>query len=247
MTWHAKARGFSIIGLLVMVVLVLCPPVVFAVEPTLPSSVDVYWQSTRAVAAPGVISVVILDEEIAHAQLGNDTIDFAGLKRGSTIALVYINGNPTSIVVHVIEHPTSVIPPSLLAREAELAHGTVGSDYQRSHSTGTSSFVVADYFSWSQHVGDDHLDASSQFEENNQFGGPELNLRSGNINYRTPHLALNLIDFSQTLTGELGEDRVSSFTAPPFVQLRGAALTLEHGRNEYSFFAGARSHIISYL
>jgi hypothetical protein len=239
MTWPAKPRRFSIIGLLVIVVLVVCPPLIFPAESTIPSSVDVYWQSTRAIVAPGVISVVILDEEIAHAQLGNDTIDFAGLKRGNTIALVYINGTPTSIVVHVIEHPTSVISPSLLRREAELAHGTVGSDYESSHSGGTSSFILADYFSWSQHVGDDQLDASSQFEENNQFGGHEFNLRSGNITYRTPHLAINVIDFSQTLTGELGEDRVNSFSAPPFVQLRGAGVTLELGRNEYSLFAGS--------
>ena len=59
----------------------------FAAEPGVPSSVDVYWLSTRVIAAPGVTSVLVLDDEIAHAQLGNETIEFAGLSRGDTVAL----------------------------------------------------------------------------------------------------------------------------------------------------------------
>src|SRR5207302_9004397 len=90
-----------------------------AVEPAVPSSVDVYWESTRTIAAAGVTSVVVLDEEIAHAQLGNDTIEFAGLSRGETVALAYVQGKPVSIVVLVIQHPLSVVPPIILRGDAE--------------------------------------------------------------------------------------------------------------------------------
>jgi len=219
-------------------VLILVCPWAFSVEPGLASSVDVYWKSTHSIAAPGVTSVIILDEEVAHAELGNEVITFAGLSRGETVALAYVNGAPVSIIVHVIERPMKMIPPSLLRRESELAHGTVGSDFQISNSGGTSNYALFDSFSWSQQVGDNRLDAVSQFENSNQFGGHSVNLRTGSIAYRTPGFALNLIDFSQTLTGETGEDRINQFSAPGGVGLRGASLNLYRGKNEFSVFGG---------
>src|SRR5262249_13091227 len=84
-------------------VLILVCPWAFSVEPGVASSVDVYWKSTHSIAAPGVTSVIILDAEVAHAELGNEVITFAGLSRGETVALAYVNGAPVSIIVHVIE------------------------------------------------------------------------------------------------------------------------------------------------
>lgn len=219
--------------------LFVCGPKLFAVEPTVSSSVEVYWQSTRAIATPGVTSVIVLDEEIAHAQLGNDTIEFAGLSRGDTVALAYVDGKPFSIVVHVIPHPLKVIPPSLRRREAEFAHGVFGSDVQISSAQNTSNVVFLSSLGWSQQVGDHYLDFSSQVEDNTQFGGHEANLRTAAISYRTPHVMVNAIDFNQSLSGALGEDRVNNFSTPSIMQLRGGAVTLDQGRNEFSFFAGA--------
>src|SRR5215813_2105597 len=108
---------------LLLSALLVCAPKSLALEPIVPSSIDVYWQSTRTIAAPGVTSVIVLDEDIAHAQLGNDTIEFAGLSRGETVALAYVDGKPFSIVVHVIPHPLKVVPPSLQRRQSEFAHG----------------------------------------------------------------------------------------------------------------------------
>src|SRR5437868_4519086 len=139
---------------LLLALLLVCVPKFFAVEPAVPSSVDVYWKSTRTIAAPGVTSVVVLDEEIAHAQLGNDTIEFAGLSRGETVALAYVQGKPVSIVVHVIQHPLAVVPPSLLRRDAEFAHGVFGSDVQIASSASSSNVVLLSSLGWSQQVGD---------------------------------------------------------------------------------------------
>jgi hypothetical protein len=209
----------------------------FAVEPVVPSSVDVYWKSTHAISAPGVTSVIVLDEEVAHAQLGNDVIEFAGLSRGETVALAYVKGNPVSIVVHVIERPVAVIPPSLLQRQAEMAHGTFGSDVQASNGAG-SSLLALSSMSWSQQTGDAHLDVNSLVEDNSQFGGHTANLRTGGISYRMPHLAINVIDFNQTLTGASPEDHINNFSSPGVTELRGAAVAFQQGKNEYDFFAG---------
>ena len=238
MVFGNKPKVVAGAACLLLALILVFPPPIFSVEPVVVSSVDVYWKSIHSIAAPGVTSVVVLDEEIAHAELGNEVITFAGLSRGETVALAYVNGAPVSIVVHVIEHPIKIIPPSLLRRESELAHGTLGSDFQISNSGGTSNYTLFDSFSWSQQVGDNRLDAVSQFENNNQFGGHAVNLRTGSIAYRTSGFALNLVDFSQSLTGETGEDRINQFSAPGGAGLRGASLSLYRGKNEFSFFGG---------
>src|SRR5581483_6315569 len=204
-----------------------------------PSSVDVYWNSTRTVVVPGITTVVVLDEQIAHAQIGNDTIEFAGLTRGDTVALAYVKGAPLSIVVHVINRPTKIIPPGLLQRESELGHGVIGSDVQMSSSPVSSSYVVVDSLSWEQSIGNNRVSAISQFENDSQLGGHDVNLRSGSVLYATPNVTLNLVDFSQALTGELGEDRLNNFSPSSSAGLRGAGLTLKSGKNEFSFFGGS--------
>lgn len=237
MRWAVKANILATAGSILLGILVSAHGA-YGVEPQIPSSVDVYWKSTRAITVPGVSTVIVLDDEIANAQIGNDTIEFVGLSRGQTVALAYINGVPVSIVVHVVEHPVKVIPPSLLQREAEMAHGTFGTDVQTSDSSGGSSFLVLDSMSWSQRMGDHRLDVSSQIEDNSQFAGHTLNLRTGAVAYHAPDMTLNFLDFSQSLTGELGEDRINNFSSPSSAGLRGADITLERGKNEFSFFAG---------
>ena len=239
MTVARRTRSTATAVCLLLAGLFVCAPKSLALEPTVLSSVDVYWQSTRTIAAPGVTSVIVLDEEIAHVQLGNDTIEFAGLTRGETVALAYIDGKPFSIVVHVIPHPLKVVPPSLQRRESEFAHGVVGSDVQLSSVQNTSHVTWLSSLGWSQQVGDHYLDFSSQVEDNTQFGGHEANLRTASINYRTPHLTVNAIDFNQSLSGSLGEDRVNNFSTPSIMQLRGGAVTLGSGKNEFSLFAGS--------
>jgi hypothetical protein len=218
--------------------ILVCAQLAFAAEPAMPSSVDVYWKSTRTIVAPGVSTVVILDDDVAHAEIGNDTIEFAGLARGNTVALAYVNGVPISIVVHVIEHPITVIPPRLLRREQEMAHGSFGSDFQRS-SGNSSNFTILNSLSWSQQIGDHAMNFNSQVEDNSQFGGHTANLRTAGLSYRTPTVALNVFDFSQSLSGASPEDHVNNFSSPSIMELRGASLTLLHGKNEYTLFGGS--------
>jgi len=238
MTVARRTRSTATAVCLLLAALFVCAPESLALEPSVPSSVDVYWQSTRTIAVPGVTSVIVLDEEIAHAQLGNDTIEFAGLSRGETVALAYVAGKPFSVVVHVIPHPLKVVPPSLQRRDAEFAHGVVGSDVQFSNVQNNSHVAWLSSLGWSQQVADHYMDFSSQVEDNTQFGGHEANLRTAAISYRTPHLAVNAIDFNQSLSGALGEDRINNFSTPSIIQLRGGAVTINNGKNEFSVFAG---------
>lgn len=211
-----------------------------AVEPALPSSVDVYWKATRTIVVPGVSTVVVLDEDIAHAQIGNDTVEFAGLTRGDTVVLAYVNGMPVSIVVHVIDRPVNIVPPSLLRRQAEMAHGVIASDVQTtSGNSNGSNYTLLSSLAWEQQVGDHSMNFTSQVEDNNQFGGHGTNLRTASLNYRTPGFSLNLIDFSQTITGATPEDRINSFSSGNDVQLRGAGVTVGSARNRLSLFAGS--------
>lgn len=231
-------RSVATAACLLLGTIFVCVPA-FAVEPAMPASVEVYWKSTRTIAAPGATTVVILEDEIAHAEIGVDTIEFAGLSRGDTVALAYVKGLPVSIVVHVIDHPVQIIPPSLRQHDSEMAHGTFGSDFQTTNSGNSSPITLVNSLSWSQQVGDHAMDFNSQVEDDSQFGGHSANLRSGALSYRTPHTALYVLDFSQSLTGASGEDRINNFSSPSSVLLRGAGLTLRQGKNEYSFFGGS--------
>src|SRR5690349_7796900 len=224
---------------LLFAALLVYPHTASANDSAAPSSVEVYWNSTRTVVVPGVTTVVVLDEQIANAQMGNDTIEFAGLARGDTVALAYVKGAPVSIVVHVIDRPTKIIPPGLLQRESELGRGVIGSDVQMSSSSASSSYVVVDSLSWEQSIGDHRFSAISQFENSSQLVGHDVNLRSGSVVYTTPNLTLNLMDFSQALTGELGEDRLNNFSPSSSAGLRGAGLTVRSGKNEFAFFGGS--------
>jgi hypothetical protein len=237
MGWTRKPCILAIAGWILLGILVSAPGA-HAVEPQIPTSVDVYWKSTRTISVPGVTTVIILDDEIAQAQVGNDTIEFVGLSRGQTVALAYVNGNPVSIVVHIVEHPIKIVPPSLLQRELEMAHGSIGTDVQASTSPSGSSFLILDNMSWSQRIGDHQLYVMTQVEDNSQFGGNTTNLRSGAIAYSTPRMAVNLLDFSQSLSGESGEDHINNFSTPSSAGLRGVDVTMNRGKDQFSFFAG---------
>src|SRR5215472_15961311 len=92
-----------------------------------PSLVEVYWQSSKTVVAPGITNLIILDPEIARAEVGYDTIQFFGLERGETVALGYRNDKPVSIRVRVLQRPPLIVSPAMLRRQSEMASGTISS------------------------------------------------------------------------------------------------------------------------
>jgi len=99
--------------------------------------------------------------EIAGAQLATTPLKFVGLSRGETVALAYVNQTPISIVIHVIGASREIIPPSLLRREAELAHGIYGSDFQTSNSMKLE-FRFLNSLAWSQQSGRQRLDVTAR-------------------------------------------------------------------------------------
>lgn len=206
---------------------------------TEPSSVEVYWQSSRSVVVPGVTSVVVLDENIARATAGTDRIRFDGLQRGDTVALVYVGGEPLSIIVHVVGRPLAPLAADHRRQRLELGEGVFGSTVQVARFNGQSTVLFLNDFSWAQEIGKDRLDIRGMLESSNHVGGHAMNLRSGSISYLTPHAQFEALDFSTSLTGDAGGEQSNPYAVADFVQLRGAAVTLHRGANRFSFFAGA--------
>src|SRR5215813_14347007 len=204
-----------------------------------PSFVELYWQSTKTVSAQGITNLIILDPEIAKAEVSADSIQFFGLGRGETVALGYRNDKPVSIRVRVIPRPDIVISPAMLRRQSEMAQGTVSSNVQVSDSNGLSTVSVLSGLTWSQLAGDDgHLNIATQVEDNDFAGGHAFNIRHGSIAYFNPRMQIQALDFIVSLTNNGPQRYLSPFAISDSLELRGAALTLVRGDNQYMFFGG---------
>src|SRR5579864_5377563 len=142
-----------------------------------PSLVEIYWQSSKTVSAPGVTNLIILDPEIAKAEIAYDTIQFFGLGRGETVALGYRNGSPVSIRIRVIPRPPIIISPAALRRQSEMAQGMIGSTVQIFDGGGANTVAALNTFSWTQMAGSDgRLDINTQVEDNDIAGGHAFNI-----------------------------------------------------------------------
>src|SRR5215469_6845809 len=104
-----------------------------------PSLVEMYWQSSKTVSASGITNLIILDPDIAKAEVSSDSIQFFGIGRGETVALGYRNGNPVSIRIRVIPRPPIIISPDALRRQAEMAQGMFGSSAQVFNGNGATT------------------------------------------------------------------------------------------------------------
>ncbi len=207
-------------------------------EGSIPSLVEVYWQSSKTVVAPGITNLIVLDQDIAQAETGYDTVKFFGVERGETVALGYLNGKPVSMRVRVIQRPMAVISPGTLRRQAEMAQGSVSSNVQTSSSGGITTVALVNGFSWSQLAGSNgRLDFTSQVEDDSFSGGHGFNLRTASAFYHDPHLEVRALDFSASLIGGGPQPNLAS-SFSDFVALRGASVSLNSGDNHYDFFAG---------
>lgn len=204
-----------------------------------PPLVEIYWQSSKTISAAGVTNLIILDPEIAKAQLGYDSVQIFGLQRGETVALGYRNGEPVSIRIRVIQRPIIGLSPAALRRQSEMAQGTVGSNVQIFSSQGVSTVSALNSFSWTQvSGGDGRLDINTQVEDNDVAGGHEFNIRHGSISFINPRMQVQALDYIVSLTDNGPQHYLSPFSVSDSVELRGAALSLKRGDNHYSFFAG---------
>ncbi len=206
----------------------------------LPTLVEVYWNSKRTVVAPGITNVIVLDPEIASAELGSDTIEFSGLQRGETVALGYRNETPVSIRIRVVQRPSTAISPAMLRRQSEMAQGLVSSNLQLSNSSGNSTLSVLNGLSWSQAMANDtHLDIETQVEDNDFQGGHAFNIRHGAVDFRNPNLEVRALDFIVSLTDNGIQRYMSPYSTSDSVELRGGAISLKRGDNQYMLFGGS--------
>src|ERR1041385_3404486 len=143
------------ISLLVSLLLVSGAPA--AVTPTeVPSVVEVTWQTTRTVYAPGVTSAFSLDDEGVHVSTGPDLIQVTGVTRArEVVVLLWFGERRQSVLVRVIDPPDVAPSPPLRHNFAELAgHGFVSTSMQStSGSDGGPSFFFTHSFAWDQPLG----------------------------------------------------------------------------------------------
>jgi hypothetical protein len=204
-----------------------------------PSLVEVYWQSSKTIVAPGITNLVVLDPDITRAETGYDTIIFFGLVRGETVVLGYAGNKPVSIRVRVLARPPVVVSPEMLRRQAEMGQGIISSNVQGSAGNGSTSFDVLSGVSWSQPMGPDgHFDFIGQIEDNDTAYSHPFNLRSASVFYHSPGMEVRGLDFSVDLVGGGPQRDIGGFSFNDFAQLRGAGVTLNRGQNRYTFFAG---------
>ncbi len=204
-----------------------------------PSFVEIYWQSSKTVPAAGITNLVILDPDIAKAEVAYDSIQIFGVGRGETVALGYRNGNPVSIRIRVIPHPPIIISPAALRRQSEMAQGMIGSSAQVFNGAGTTTVSALNSFSWTQLAGSDgRLDINSQVEDSDIAGGHVFNIRHGAVSFVNPSMQVHALDYIVSLTDNGPQHYLSPFSVSDSVELRGAAVTLKRGDNQYTFFGG---------
>jgi hypothetical protein len=204
-----------------------------------PTLVEVYWQWSRTVSVPELSNIVVLDPEIAKVEQAIDGLQVFGLARGETVVLGYLHDKPVSIRVRVIPRPIATISPSLLRRQGEMAQGMFGSTVQIANNSGQTTTAVLSNFSWTQPAGSDgRLYINTEVEDNDYLGGHVFNIRHGSIGYRSPGMDVSLLDNLVSLTNNGPQRYVTPLAYSDSVELRGGALTLKHGANQYMFFGG---------
>lgn len=204
-----------------------------------PSLVEIYWLSSKTISAPGVTNLIILDPEIAKAEIASDSIQIFGVGRGETVALGYRNGAPVSIRIRVIQRPAVMLSPDALRRQSEMAQGMFGSTVQIFDSGTTRTVSALNTFSWTQIAGGDgRLDINTQTEENDIAGTHVFNIRHGAISFVDPGIQVQALDYVVSLTDNGPQHYLSPFSVSDSVELRGASLTLKRGDNQYTLFGG---------
>ena len=204
-----------------------------------PSFVEIYWQSSKTVPAAGITNLVILDPEIAKAEVAYDSIQIFGIGRGETVALGYKDGSPVSIRIRVIPRPPIIIAPDALRRQSEMAQGMIGSSVQIFDGAGTTTVSAVSAFSWSQLAGNNgRLDINTQVEDSDIAGGHAFNVRHGAISFVNPGIQVQALDYTMSLTDNGPQHYLSPFSVSDSIALRGAAVTLKRGDNQYTVFGG---------
>ncbi len=204
-------------------------------------TVEVYLNGRKALSAAGVTSVVVLDESVCRAEVSNGQIQFFGISRGETVAFAFVQDRHVQVLIRVIERPARPVPPTLLTGAAPEAtgHGSVGTSAQAAIApNGDAAYFFLHQFQWQEQAKGDRLTIRGQAQDSTIPGSPLFNANSASIVYGTAKVNLSLVDFPLEVNGGL-EAKVSSFSTYNAYPIRGAAVTLKRGDDEYEFFGGA--------
>ncbi len=222
-------------------VVVLCPAVWGQSMDAngIPSLVEVYWQWSRTINLPGLSNLIVLDPDVARVEVAGEGLQIFGLSRGETVVVGYLHEKPVSIRVRVVARPIVMVSPSLLRRQSEMAQGSFGSSVQFANSGAQSTISVVNNFSWTQLAGSQgRLYVNSEVEDNDYQGGHTFNIRHGTVAYRSPGVDVTLLDNLVSLSNNGSQHYVSPYMSTDSIELRGAAVTLKQGGNQYMFFGG---------
>ncbi len=204
-----------------------------------PSLVEVYWQSSKSIAAPNLTNPIVLDPDILRVEVNDDSLWLYGLERGETVVVGYIKDRAVSIRVRVIAKPMVEMSPSMRQRQDEMAQGSVSSNVLTSTNNGSTALGLLDSLSWSQMSGlHGRLDFASQMEEDAYSGGHAFNLRTASLIYSDPTKVMQAGDFSTNLVGSGSQGFVNSYSFIDSTILRGGSFSLKRGENEYDVYAG---------
>jgi hypothetical protein len=205
-----------------------------------PELVEVFWQGRGGLQVPGVTGVIVLDESICRAEVSTDHIQFFGLKRGETVALVWVREQRIGIRVRVVERPVVPIAPRLSKSALEsLGQGVVGSSTQVAIApNGEKTLFLLHHFDWQQRIGDSRLSIRGQAQDSTVPGMPLFNANSASIAYESPRTALTLMDFPLEVNGGM-KAKVSPYSTYNAYMIRGADVRLKRGSNVFELFGGA--------
>lgn len=235
-----KARANISKGLVAaMATLLVCASAARGQDIPLPSLVEVYWQSSKTIAAPNLTNPIVLDPDTLRVDASNDTLTFYGLERGETVVVGYVKDKAISIRVRVIAKPIVEISPLLRQRQDEMGQGSVSSNVLAADSNGYTTIGLLDGVAWSQMVGlHGHLDMQGQMEQDTYSGGHAFNLRTAALEYSDPHNALQAGDFAANLIGSGPQGYMSAYSFSDYTVLRGGSVSLKRGQNEYDIYGG---------
>lgn len=209
-----------------------------AANAPLTSPIEIYWQSSREIRIAGATDVIVLEPEIARAELQGDIARFEGMKLGETVALVMANGEQHPMIVRVVARPV-VLPAASNTPNFQRGAGTVANDVQISRLAGNTDVVLRNSFDWTHDSGPNRLHITGNIADYAQRGMHKFDLRGGSIDYLTTRLDVTAIDFNQDLTGNLtGPGASLDYLLSNSVTLRGLRVAFRRGRNTWTVFGG---------
>ena len=207
------------------------------------SRFEVYWQSSRWMVLEGVTSVVILDEDICKAQIGQGAVTFFGLNRGETVAHIWQSDKVKTILVSVVARPAGGNAPSLQAGGGSEALGRGAVATSATISTGadgSSRMLGVHRLDWQQTADGRRVSFRGMAQNNLGSSAAAFNLASASAEIAGPRSTISMIDVSVDTGGGFRAKLPSMVTNNTLV-IRGAGVSVRSGASEYQVYAGART------